>query len=1099
MKNIGKAKPLFSAGRLAANCFIACLVMLLSLTGNAQETSGSLSGKVKDSSGKAVAGASITALHTASGTKYSVATDEKGFYFLNNMRIGNGYTITVSMVGMQTETRENTDVRLGGSQQMDFTLTPGSQQLSAVTVSARGRRLTQRADIYGAGKNISADQVRNMPTVNRSITDITRLTPQGSRDNSFGGSNFRYNNVTIDGAINNDAIGFSPSLGGQTGTSGMAGSSTRTNPISLDAIEDMQVYLAPFDVKIGNFTGGSVNAVTRSGTNKVTGSVYGFGRFAAITGKDKAGKLGKMNDDFYDYQAGFRVGFPIIKNKLFFFTNEEITKWQDPTQLTVGTQETAHILSTADADAISGAVKSRYGNIFEAGTAGLYTNTSESKKFFNRLDWNISNNHQLAIRNNTILSKATHMDRDQQDFRFSSMAFEQTNNQTSTVAELKSRFNNQLSGNLVVGFTQVNDKRDPLSDPSLPQVQIMGRTPGTTIYLGTDREASIFNMRQRTWEFTANLNYTAGAHKFLVGTHNELYNIRYGFVNGWNGRVDYLNIEDFLSNNPYRVRGSYNYTNNTRDYIMNNPAATFNVQLYSLYVQDEVRVSDKLRITPGLRADLTYLPDMPVRSDKVRDILTDPNFGNTYTYTPLNRIENKFLNKVQLSPRVGFRYDALGNGDLIVRGGAGLFTGRIPFAWLAYAYYNTGSSYGAFDQRADDKAFAPGSDAIRPNPNGIGEFIKDNGAVINNPNSGKTQVDLVDNGFVMPKVFRGSLGVDYETANKWKFTVEGLYTKVIKDILFQQLNVSDDPRYYGYDKNHQQPIYSGTIDGRFSNTYLLSNTNQGYRYSVTGSVTKTIGTKLNVTIAYTYGQSKDLSNGVRNSMESNWQLNQSLVPNNPSLAYSNFDVRHRIVANASYTQYWKKAGKTNVSLFFSAQSGAPFTYGIVNNSIQGLPQQVSLVYIPNREEAIRFFKDVNGKTAQQQAEEFNTFIDKNKYLSSRRGDFTERNLGRTPWNVQADLHMSHDIFLNSARSKFITIVVDVMNVTNLLNRNWGIQYFSPNTFNSTASVGLTPTLFPPVQNPGNYPVYTFSDPGRSYSIDYFGSRTQMQLGIRYTF
>ncbi|ULT26705.1 hypothetical protein KUH03_07685 [Sphingobacterium sp. E70] len=283
--------------------------------------------------------------------------------------------------------------------------------------------------------------------------------------------------MTVDGAINNDAIGFSPSLGGQTGTSGMAGSSTRTNPISIDAIQDVQVYLAPYDVKIGNFTGGSVNAVTRSGTNKIEGSVYGFGRNAALTGKDRVGTLGKMNSDFYDYQSGFRIGFPIIKNKLFFFSNEEIARRQDPTQLLVGTAETAQILSMTDAEKIANTVKERYGNLFDAGTAGLYTNWSKSVKFFNRIDWNINTKHQLAVRNNTIRSSATHMDRDQQDFRFSSMAFKQTNNQSSTVAELKSRFSNNLSANAVIGYTIVNDSRDPLSDPTLPQVQIQGRTP----------------------------------------------------------------------------------------------------------------------------------------------------------------------------------------------------------------------------------------------------------------------------------------------------------------------------------------------------------------------------------------------------------------------------------------------------------------------------------------------------------------------------------------------------------------------------------------------------------------------------------------------
>ncbi|WP_313264052.1 carboxypeptidase regulatory-like domain-containing protein [Sphingobacterium sp.] len=1077
--------------------FIALFLLQLQPTRMlAQETSGTLTGRVLDGTKAPIAGASIEALHTPSGTKYTLSADKDGRFTINNMRIGGPYRVSATAVGLQPDIRVDIFIRLGGAQELELLLTEANQRMEEVVVSARARG--QRADTFGAGKNISGEQIRNMPTVSRSITDVTRLTPQGSRDNSFGGTNFRYNNVTVDGAINNDAIGFSPSLGGQTGTSGMAGSSTRTNPISIDAIQDVQVYLAPYDVKIGNFTGGSVNAVTRSGTNKIEGSVYGFGRNVALTGKDRVGTLGKMNSDFYDYQAGFRIGFPIIKNKLFFFSNEEIARRQDPTQLIVGTTETAQILSVADAEKIANTVKERYGNLFDAGTADSYTNWSKSVKFFNRVDWNINARHQLAIRNNTIRSSATHMDRDQQDFRFSSMAFKQTNNQSSTVAELKSRFSNSLSANAVIGYTVVNDRRDPLSDPTLPQVQIQGRTPGTTVYIGTDREASIFDMQQRTWEFTGNLTRNTGRHKLLFGTHNELYKIRYGFVNSWNGRVDYNSIEDFVNNNPYRVRGSYNYNNNTRDYILANPAADFGVNMYSLYLQDEIRIHDRLRITPGLRADLASLPDMPQLSDKVKNILSDPNFGTTYQYTPLSRLRNDFMNRVQLSPRVGFRWEVTEDRKLLLRGGAGLFTGRIPFAWLAYAYYNTGNSYGAFDQRADQKPFAPGSDAIRPSENGLADFIAQNGAVVNDPNSGKTQVDLVDNGFTLPQVFRGSLGVDYEAAGDWKFTLEGIYTKNISDVLFQQLNTSDNPRWYGYDRGHQQPIYSGTVDSRFSNIYLLSNTNQGYKYSLTGTVAKKYRT-LNATASYTYGMSKDLSNGVRNSMESNWQLNQSLIPNNPSLAFSNFDIRHRIVASISYDKLWYRAGRTNITLFFSAQSGSPFTYGIVNNSIQGLPQQVSLVYIPTASEAIRYFKDIaGGQTAVQQAAAFNTFIDANAYLSGRRGDFTERNKARTPWNVQADLRLAHELAVNR-QGHILTLSADVMNLTNLLYRKWGVQYFSPNTFNSTSSVGLTPTLFPPQQNEGNWPVFEFRNPGTPYSIDYFNSRAQVQLGLRYSF
>ena len=1067
------------------------LFLLLPFMASAQETSGTLSGTIYDAAGQTLPGASVTAVHQPSGTKYATAADKNGHYYLPNLRIGGPYSVEAVMISMKSERKEGITIRLGAAIQLNFALGDQSKQLAEVTV--RATRRGAQASTYGSGKNINADQVRNMATVSRSITDITRLVPQSSKDNSFGGANFRYNNVTIDGAVNNDAIGFSPSLGGQSGTSGMAGSSTRTNPISLDAIEDMQVYLAPYDVKIGNFTGGSVNAVTRSGTNTLSGSVYGFGRNAALTGNDRVGTLGKMNSDFHDYQTGFRVGFPIIKNKLFFFSNEELTRRQDPTQLNVGQLETSQILSVADANAITAA------GFINAGTAGEFTTYSKSHKFFNRVDWNISDKLQLAVRNNTILSEATHMDRDQQDFRFSSMAFLQKNNQTATVAELKSKLSNNLSGNLLVGYTRVNDSRNPLGAPDAPQVQIMGRTPGTTIYLGTDREASIFNMKQRTLELTANLNWNLGKHTLTMGTHNELYKINYGFVNSWNGRVDYLSIEDYLNNNPYRVRGAYNYVNNSRDYILNNPGAIFNVNMYSLYFQDEIRVSDKLKLIPGMRADLTDMPLLPGLSNKTHDALADPNFGTTYTYTPLSRITNQFLNKVQISPRVGFRYDWLGDQSLILRGGAGLFTGRIPMAWLAYAFYNTGDSYGGFDQKADQKPFVPGSNPLKGGANGIGDFIRDNGAVINNPNSGKTQADLVDNGFVMPQVLRTSLALDYTTASQWKFSLEGIYTKNIKDVLFQQLNVQDNPSYYGYDKLHQQPVYSGTVDQHFSNTYLLSNTSKGYRYSLTGSVSKTIADVLQASVSYTYGQSKDLSNGVRNSMESNWQLNQSLVPNNPGLANSNFDIRNRIVSSISYNKMWNKAGRTNVSLFFSAQSGSPFTYGIVNNSIQGLPQQVSLAYIPQRDEAIRFFQDAGTVTAAQQAAAFNKLIDGNKYLSSRRGDFTERNKGRTPWNIQADLHLSHDLFITKNNKQFITLTADVMNLTNLISKSWGIQYFSPNTFNSTSSVGLTPTLFPPQQNAGSYPVYTFNDPGQPYSIDYYGSRTQIQLGLRYTF
>jgi hypothetical protein len=1079
---------------------LSCLCVLCCFTVSAQETSAGLRGQIRDTTGQPLPGATVIAIHTASGTRYGTTTGNDGRYNLPGMRVGGPYTIEVKFIGMRTETRSVTQISLGENITLNFVLTDNAHNLSAVTV--KGTKTGPKANNFGAGQNISRDQIRNQPTITRSITDVTRAVPQSSKDNSFAGTNFRYNNVTIDGAINNDAIGFSPSIGGQTGSSGMPGSSTRTNAISLDAIEDIQVYLAPYDVKIGNFTGGSINAVSRSGSNEVHGSVYGYGRNASFTGADHTGSelVSKMPSDFHDYQTGFRVGLPIVKNKLFFFTNEEITRRQDPAQQVAGSPSTKGILSLEDAENIINYTKQNYG--FDPGTAGTYNAFSNSEKYFNRLDWNINDKNQLSIRNNTIRSSAVNMERDQFDFRFGSIAYKQTNNQTSTVVELKSRFNNYFSNSAIVGYTNIHDYRDPLSDPSFPQVQIVGRTPGSTIFFGTDREASIFNLRQRTVEITDNLVWNIGKHTLTIGTHNELYKIDYGFVNAWNGRITYQSIDDFLSNNPERVQGSYNYSNNSRDYILAHPGAQFNVNFYSAYIQDEVQVTDRFTFTKGLRFDMADVPNKQVLSDKARNAFTDPDFGTTYTYTPLNQISGNYLGKIQISPRLGFRFDAHGDQSLVLRGGLGMFTSRIPFAWLGYAFYNNGDTYGAYDQKTDGTPpYVFQGDPLKHQPGrGIGDFAGNNGVVVNDKNAGKTQIDAIDNDFVMPKVLRGSLAVDFTDKFGFKYTLEGIYTKTIKDVAFKQINLKDKPAYTVFDSasGHQyQPVFPGqnSLNPQFANVYEMTNTSAGYRYSVTGQVSRAFSSGFRFSVAYTYGQSKDIANGIRNSFESNWQLNQALNPNNPGLANSNFDIRHRIVGSLGYRKMWSKTWASSFSLFVSAQSGSPYTYGFINYTPQNTPQQISLAYIPAKGETINFFAPTPKQTAGEQAAAFDAFIDGNEYLHSRRGSFTERNAARTPWNTTADFHFSQD--LNFSTGKTITLSLDIMNVTNLLNANWGKAYFSPNTYNSTASVGLVPYF--PNKSSQNYPLYQFVNPGTAYSVDPVASRWQMQLGARYTF
>jgi len=1087
------------------------ILMLFFVTGAvnqslAQITTTTISGKVTDQKGGTLPGVTISVVNTSTGTRYGNQTNAEGRYVINNVNPGGPYVITASFVGYKKQ--ENAGITLSlGNATYNFKLVDETTALKEVVVKSTGG-----ATKTGASTRINQGQLRALPSLSRSLQDLTRLTPQ-SNNNSFQGTNYRYNNVTLDGAINNDAIGFSPSLGGQNNVSGQVGSSTRTSPVSLDAIQDIQVYVAPYDIKIGNVLGGSINAVTRSGTNEVTGSVYGFGRGAFMVGPNNlpaaaGGDGAKEPTAFHDFQFGGRLGLPIVKDKLFFFTNEEFARRQEPVIFPAGSAGANPILSATDAVNLANAFKSFTGGI-DPGTAGNANIYSNSNKFFNRLDWNIDAKNQLTIRNNTISSTATNLERDQQNFRFSGIDYTSHNNSTSTVAELKSHFTGSMSNDFLAGYSNVHDWRDPNSNPALPQIEITGRTPGTTIFMGTDREAAIFDMHQKTTEITDNFTWNLNRHTLTVGTHNELYNITYNFVNSWNGRDSYNSIEDFIANQPNRVRNNYNYINNTRAYILANPSAEFKVNLLSFYAQDEFQATDNFKLTGGVRLDYAGVPNKQPLSAKTTSAAVDPAYGTTYTYTKPKDIQNKFLDNVELNGRLSFNYDVNGDQSVVVRGGTGTFTGRVPFAWFGYAFYNNGVTYGAYDSnniRTTGTPIAPGTNPTQAGAEGGLTFTKQQPNA-NTSANGPTQVDMIDNNFKMPQVWRSSLAFDFKTQDQWRFTVEGIYTSVIHDLMFQQTNTADVVTYYPYDTQHQQPIFNNAkISPNFTNAYLLSNTSQGHRYSITGQVVKTFDNGFSADVAYTYGQAKDITNGIRNSMESNWQLNQALNPNSPTLAFSNFDIRHRIVANVGYKLFWG-AGKKSVSnfqLFFNAASGTPYTFGFYPSAIDGTGQQVSLAYIPKVGETIKLFSTTpNTPTAQEQAyaNAFDQFINSDQYLTTRRGQFTERNGARTPWNTSADFRFTQDFKVGGEGSKqMLTLTFDIINLTNLLNKDWGHYYYSPNTFNSTSSIGLSKATTPSFANAATvYPTYKFTNPGLPYAVDQFQSRYQMQLGVRYSF
>lgn len=1080
----------------------AFLVSLLSFNYGvlAQETTATLNGIVSDGHGQLIGGATVSVLHVPTGTKTQTQTNNRGIYVVPNLKPGGPYIVTISFVGFEDEKFENVNLTLGNNPELRVDLTNSQKALNEVIIQT-ARRST-------GGINVGRQQLNSLPTLGRSLSDFTRLTPQ-SNNNSFAGTNFRYNNVTLDGAVNNDAIGFSNSFGGVSGggQSGTAGAGTRTNPYSLDVIQEVQVQLAPYDVKLGNFTGGSVNAVTRSGTNDVHGSVYGYGRNSGLIGKSVDGLKTKMPGSFHDYQWGTTIGGPIVRNKAFYIVNYEQTRRQEPTFYNAGDPGAA--ISISDAQAIKDRLMNRYG--YDVGTYNQYKIFTNSDKVFARFDFNLSAGSSLTLRGIYTNGWGNNLERTTTNFQFSSTDFTQHTKNYNLVAELKSKITNNLSNQLNVSYINVHEYRD--FPGTLSPFMDIG---SGTVWAGTWREASIYNMKQQTVEITDNVTLNKGINKFTFGTHNELYNLTYGFINSWNGRWEYSSLANFLADKPGRIRGAFTTDSkfpNDRNSIYNNPPDPYKVNLLSAYVQDEISVSRNFKVTPGLRVDYSSLADQPI-TDPALNTINDYNSPNpTFTHTPFTQLNNKWLGKASFSPRLGFSWDVNQDQSVVVRGGTGIFTGRIPFAWLGYAYTLNGTTYGNIDYRPASGQAVP----LAINP----LYLKDTISKYGGASASSTrEIDIIDNHFKMPAIWRSDVAADLKFGKGYKLTFDALYTKTLYDVKFEQINIKDSVQYYTSGPT-QSPVYvGGKWYGQYSNVYMLTNTKEGYRYNLTAQLSSSranlsLGThqfNMNWSAAYTYGQSKDISNGIRNSFQSNYEVNPAIVPGNAQLAYSNFDLRHRIVATWSGSLAWNKMNSTSLSFFYSAQSGSPYSvvYASGGNPF-GNAANANLPYIPKDQNDIRLADyTVNGQvyTAAQQWNDLNNLIENDPYLKSRRGQYAERNGLRTPWNQELDMKLMHEFKLSKTdRSKTLQISFDVFNVMNLLNNSWGHITFVTNVNNYTVNLltfakdanGVAPAR----PSSGYLPTFNFNRPtglsGHYYTVDPINSRWQGQLGVKFNF
>ena len=1034
---------------------IVAILLAGFFTASAQVTTSSVSGVVTQSAGKKTAGATIKAVHQPSGTVYSGVSNSSGYFNLSNLRVGGPYTIEITYANLKPVIYEDVYLQLGEPFAADAMLTNESEtSIETVKIVAIGRNSRKN----GATTVIGRKQIESMPTLSRSLQDFTRLTPQAN-GNSFGGANNRYNNITIDGAVNNDVFGLSGS--------GTPGGQAGTQPISLDAIQEIQVALAPFDVTQGNFTGAGVNAVTRSGTNKFEGSLYFFGRNEKTIGKSVI--TGDKSSKFSDTQYGFRVGGPIIKDKLFFFFNAESGRRTSPLAFNAG--EAGSTMTNEIAQQIADYTLSKYG--YDVGSYGPQDIQTQNNKFLGKIDWNINDKHQFTLRYNYIDAFDDNLSRSANFFRFGNNAYKFTNKQSSLVAELRSNFNSSFSNNLILGYSSIKDSRDTAGSP-FPQITILniGGVSGASAEFGSQRSSFANELDQTIFEVTDNFKWNIGKNTFTLGTHNEFFSFRNLFINNLNGRWDFNSVADYLNNVPARVRATYSLIPGE-----SRPEAKFSAAQLGFYAQGESEVFKNFRLTYGIRLDVPIIGDKPLRNPKI-----EASF-------PGYRTDNTPSGQLLWAPRAGFNYNVNGDRSLVLRGGAGVFTGRVPFVWLSNQFTNSGMLFGTVDAKTTGINGGNGFDPNIENQQNMGSGSK------------RAEVNLVSDDFKIPQVLRFNLAGDFKLPGGINATLEGMVSKTMNNIVYSDINISGS-------NGNINPALSGGADVRpnyagqrvnstdFTNVILMSNSSRGYTYSLTTQLQKSFGFGLDLMAAYTNGQSASINDGNSSTALSNWEFTQIVTsPNNPPLANSNFDIRHRTIGSAGYKiEYGRnKAFSTGFSLFYAGTSGSPFTY-LYNGDVNGDGAfSNDLLYVPRNASEIKLvaLTGSNPATVAQQWSALDAFIEQDPYLRTRRGQYAERNGARTPWEHKFDMRITQDLGITiKDRVHRFQLTFDIFNVGNLINKDWGKSYFVSNnayqliTYTTSGGGG-----------------YTFRAPkdNQAFNISDLASRWQGQFGVRYIF
>jgi outer membrane receptor for ferrienterochelin and colicin len=1038
---------------------LAVMVMLVPAA-QAQVTTGGLAGTVFDQEGSVLPGVTIEAVHVPTGTRYSSFTGDNGRFVIPNVRVGGPYRVTATLEGFRTFERTGITVPLGATAEVPVTLALAAIA-EAITVTAEADPVIN-PNRTGSASSVSTEQIETLPTINRSLQDFARTNPYFATNPSdltgaiqVAGRNNRYNSIQIDGAVNNDLFGLA--------ASGTPGGQSDAQPISLDAIQTLQLIVSPYDVRQSGFTGGGINAVTRSGTNDFSGSVFGSRRSEDFVGD---GPLDRPVAQFEQDQYGGRFGGPIIRDRLFFFTSAETNDRNEPTGVSAAGDAPTQVNPTlrADLERVDSILRSRYN--FEPGSLGELQRQTGNDTIFLRLDGNLTDSHQLTLRHNyNDAGRDNTGARSSSRFTFPSATYRQANETNSTVAQLNSVFSANAYNEARIGFQTIRDER---AVPGIfPSIEIGNASQNASIAAGTERFSGANALDQDILQITNDFTWLRGAHTLVFGTHNEMFEFSNLFMSDAYGAYFFPNVNAFDNNQPTEYRITFATGSDPRR------ATQFEAAQFGVYVNDSWRVNDNLTLNLGVRADMPQFPDTPSRNPVVEQAI-----GLRTDVVPAE--------DAIFSPRVGFNWNIGGTSQ--IRGGVGIFAGRAPFVWISNAFAGTGVEQVTLTCLASANCPVP---AFNPDPLNQPRNVGSAGA------PGTLTVDLTDPDFEFPRVLRTTLAYDRELFFGVRGTAEVVHSQTQQDVFYYNMNRRPSGQTNPLDG---RPLFTKLNTTQLSDAYYLSNTSKGRDTTATLQITRPFWRGLNAGVNYAWQDSKSAFDATSSRAVSNWRFRHT--PGDifeQDISTSAFQIEHRVNANVSYDFRTGPVTHT-VGMFYNVQSGRPFSMVHGNDANGDLNNSNDLLYIPAQGQVIYQFangsttRTVNGvtETAEEVFARFMRFMGADPYA----GRITDRYEFREPWSRRLDVSYQFGIPLFGINTAF---TIDILNALNMIDEDYGTVRFVPNQNTTIATVQSSVD-----PNTGKR-IYRESGTNRwnstenFYSLADLSSRWQAKFGIRLTF